>query len=133
MTGREIDPVIQRFDLATRRFAGLASEQVAVRERLVTIDPQTGEALSIERVIEPARADAVLLALIEFAFQQLSNDVYGLCASEPGLDTSRLPGPPANIISPLMLLPLMRSPSFSTKISALNWLATLTNIAAGRA
>ncbi|HCB97580.1 MAG: TIGR00282 family metallophosphoesterase [Limisphaerales bacterium] len=56
--GREIDPVIQRFlTLQPQRF-GVASEQVMIRGVLVTIDPQTGKALSIERVIEPARADA---------------------------------------------------------------------------
>ena len=46
---------------------------------------------------------------------------------------SLLPGPAASIIRPMMLLPLTFSPSFSTKMSQLNRLAVLTNMAAGRA
>ena len=56
------------------------------------------------------------------------------CASAPlAWMVSLLPGPAASIISPMMLLPLIFSPSFSTKMSHAKRLAVLTNMAAGRA
>ena len=54
--GREIYPVIQRFlTLQPQRF-GVASQQVMIRGVLVTIDPQTGKALNIDRIMDSATA-----------------------------------------------------------------------------
>ena len=72
--------------------------------------------------------------LVELAVDEGFQFGEGLGASWPWAWTvTLLPGPAASIIRPMMLLPLTFSPSFSTKMSQLNRLAVLTNMAAGRA
>src|SRR6185437_13292054 len=69
-----------------------------------------------------------------FRLSSASSSLSARVASAPSAwTTSLLPGPAASIIRPMMLLPLIRSPSFSTKTSHSKRLAVLTNIAAGRA
>jgi metallophosphoesterase (TIGR00282 family) len=51
--GREIEPVIRRFITNTPQKFGVATKSVCLKGALVTADPVTGRAISIERISEP--------------------------------------------------------------------------------
>jgi len=74
------------------------------------------------------------LFLVKLSFDERFNLVHGLRGvSAIGLNADFAAGPAASIIRPMMLLPFTFRRLFSTKTSQLNWLAVLTNMAAGRA
>jgi metallophosphoesterase (TIGR00282 family) len=57
--GREIEPIIERFCANTPQKFGVASERILLQGVLIEINPQTGRALSIERISEPLPAPDV--------------------------------------------------------------------------
>jgi metallophosphoesterase (TIGR00282 family) len=60
--GREIEPIIKRFMTNMPQRFGVASGRVLLQGALVTLDPHTGHALSIERVSVPVSAPEPTLA-----------------------------------------------------------------------
>ncbi len=51
--GREIEPIIKRFKSCTPQRFAVARERVLLQGALVTVNPETGRALAIERISEP--------------------------------------------------------------------------------
>jgi metallophosphoesterase (TIGR00282 family) len=51
--GREIEPIIRRFCTNTPQKFGVASGRILLQGAVVRVDPESGHALSIERVSEP--------------------------------------------------------------------------------